>query len=113
MIYWGLRSDKEGERKLHLVIALFLAAAGIAASAFVDNPYIKMLLISVGSFGVFAALPLIWTLPTAFLSGAAAAGGIAPINGLGNPVFSAPTSAATSKTGPALVPGALSQPRPA
>jgi MFS transporter, ACS family, tartrate transporter len=84
MIYWGLRSDKEGERKLHLVIALFLAAAGIAASAFVDNPYIKMLLISVGSFGVFAALPLIWTLPTAFLSGAAAAGGIAAINALGN-----------------------------
>jgi ACS family tartrate transporter-like MFS transporter len=83
MIYWGLRSDKEGERKLHLVIALFLAAAGIAASAFVDNPYIKMLLISVGSFGVFAALPLIWTLPTAFLSGAAA-GGIAAINALGN-----------------------------
>jgi MFS transporter, ACS family, tartrate transporter len=84
MIYWGLRSDKDGERKLHLVIALFLAAAGIAASAFVDNPYIKMLLISVGSFGVFVALPLIWTLPTAFLSGAAAAGGIAAINALGN-----------------------------
>jgi nitrate/nitrite transporter NarK len=84
MIYWGLRSDKEGERKGHLIVALFLAAGGMAASAFVDNPYIKMLLVSVGSFGVFAALPLIWTLPTGFLSGAAAAGGIAAINALGN-----------------------------
>jgi D-galactonate transporter len=84
MIYWGLRSDKEGERKRHLIVALFLAAAGIAASAFADNPYLKMLLVSLGSFGVFAALPLIWTLPTAFLSGAAAAGGIAAINALGN-----------------------------
>jgi MFS transporter, ACS family, tartrate transporter len=84
MIWWGLRSDKEGERKGHLIVALFLAAAGIAAAAFVDNPYVKMLLVSIGSFGVFAALPLIWTLPTAFLSGAAAAGGIAAINALGN-----------------------------
>jgi ACS family tartrate transporter-like MFS transporter len=65
-------------------VALLLAAAGIAAAAFVDNPYVKMLLVSVGAFGVFAALPLIWTLPTAFLSGAAAAGGIAAINALGN-----------------------------
>jgi ACS family tartrate transporter-like MFS transporter len=65
-------------------VALFLAATGMAASAFVDNPYVKMLLVSVGSFDVFAALPLIWTLPTAFLSGATAAGGIAAINALGN-----------------------------
>ena len=36
------------------------------------------------SFGIFGCLPVFWTLPTAFLSGAAAAGGIAIINAIGN-----------------------------
>ena len=36
------------------------------------------------AFGIYGALPVFWTLPTAFLSGAAAAGGIAIINSLGN-----------------------------
>ena len=39
---------------------------------------------SVAGFGIFGALPVFWTLPTAFLSGAAAAGGIAIINSIGN-----------------------------
>jgi len=33
---------------------------------------------------VFAVLPVFWTFPTAFLSGAAAAAGIAAINSIGN-----------------------------
>ena len=39
---------------------------------------------SAAGFGIFACLPLFWTLPTAFLSGAAAAAGIAVINSIGN-----------------------------
>jgi MFS transporter, ACS family, tartrate transporter len=38
----------------------------------------------VAGFGIFACLPIFWTLPTAFLSGAAAACGIAVINSIGN-----------------------------
>ncbi|MDU6731306.1 MAG: MFS transporter, partial [Bradyrhizobium sp.] len=34
--------------------------------------------------GIFACLPVFWTLPTAFLSGAAAAAGIAVVNSIGN-----------------------------
>ena len=44
----------------------------------------KMVALSVGAFGVFAVLPVFWTLPTAFLSGASAAAGIAVINSIGN-----------------------------
>jgi ACS family tartrate transporter-like MFS transporter len=44
----------------------------------------KMIALSVGAFGVFAVLPVFWTFPTAFLSGAAAAAGIAVINSIGN-----------------------------
>jgi nitrate/nitrite transporter NarK len=49
-----------------------------------DDPVMKMAALSVGAFGVFAVLPVFWTFPTAFLSGAAAAAGIAVINSVGN-----------------------------
>ncbi|MDU0956867.1 MAG: MFS transporter, partial [Bradyrhizobium sp.] len=38
----------------------------------------------IAGFGIFACLPVFWTLPTAFLSGAAAAAGIAVVNSIGN-----------------------------
>ena len=44
----------------------------------------KMAALSVAGFGIFGCLPVFWTFPTAFLSGAAAAGGIALINSIGN-----------------------------
>ena len=43
-----------------------------------------MISLCVAGFGIFACLPVFWTLPTAFLSGAAAAAGIAVINSIGN-----------------------------
>src|SRR5437763_4956350 len=43
-----------------------------------------MVVLSIGAIGMFAIAPLFWTFPTAFLSGAAAAGGIALINSIGN-----------------------------
>ena len=84
MIWWGLRSDHVGERRWHTAIPLLLAAAGIAASTVLDDPTLKMIAFCVAGFGIFACLPVFWTLPTAFLSGAAAAAGIAVINSIGN-----------------------------
>ncbi len=84
MVWWGLRSDREGERTMHLGVALALAAIGIGASAFLTEPVAKMIALTVGAFGVFASLPIFWTLPTAFLAGAAVAPGIAAINSIGN-----------------------------
>lgn len=84
MIWWGLRSDRVAERRWHTAIPLFVAAAGIAASTVLDDPTLKMIAFCVAGFGIFACLPVFWTLPTAFLSGAAAAAGIAVINSIGN-----------------------------
>ena len=84
MIWWGRRSDHVGERRWHTAIPLFIAAAGIAASTVLDDPTLKMIAFSVAGFGIFACLPVFWTLPTAFLSGAAAAAGIAVVNSIGN-----------------------------
>jgi ACS family tartrate transporter-like MFS transporter len=84
MILWGLRSDHFGERRYHTAIPLFIAAAGIAASTVFDDPTLKMISFCVAGFGIFACLPVFWTLPTAFLSGAACAAGIAVVNSIGN-----------------------------
>jgi MFS transporter, ACS family, tartrate transporter len=84
MVWWGLRSDHAGERRFHTAIPLFIAAAGIAASTVSDDPTLKMISFCVAGFGIFACLPVFWTLPTAFLSGAACAAGIAVINSIGN-----------------------------
>jgi nitrate/nitrite transporter NarK len=84
MVWWGQRSDVVVERRLHAAFPLFIAAVGIAVSTTLDNPTLKMLSLCVAGFGIFANLPVFWTLPTAFLSGAAAAAGIAVINSIGN-----------------------------
>ena len=84
MVYWGRHSDRTGERREHTALAALVAGAGIVASTLVDDPTGKMIAFSIAGFGVFAVLPVFWTLPTAFLSGSAAAGGIAIINSIGN-----------------------------
>ncbi len=67
------------------LMALLVAAAGHRGrDAGAGDPVLKMVAFSVAGFGVFACLPVIWTLPTAYLSGAAAAGGIALVNSVGN-----------------------------
>ena len=83
-IWWGRRSDRTGERHRHAVIAFAVAGAGMIAAAALPNPYLRMIAISFGALGTFATIPVFWSLPTAFLSGAAAAAGIAVINALGN-----------------------------
>ena len=84
MIWYGRRSDRHMERKAHAAVALGLAAIGTAGVALFNDPTAKLAMLSLSSFGIFAVLPVFWTLPTAFLSGAAAAAGIAIINALGN-----------------------------
>jgi len=84
MVWWGRRSDRVAERRFHTAFPLFLAAAGIAVSTALDDPLLKMISFCIAGFGIFACLPVFWTLPTAFLSGAAAAAGIAVINSIGN-----------------------------
>jgi D-galactonate transporter len=84
IVLWARRSDRKLERRFHLAFPLFVASAGIAISTAFDDPTMKMAALSVAGFGIFSCLPVFWTFPAAFLSGAAAAGGIALINSIGN-----------------------------
>ena len=84
IVLWPRRSDRKLERRFHLAFALAMSAAGLAASTAFDHPVMQMLAFCVAGFGTYGSLPVFWTLPTAFLSGTAAAGGIAMINSIGN-----------------------------
>ena len=84
IIWWGRRSDAKMERRFHTAFPILIAASGIAISTLLPDPTLKMLSLSVAGFGIFGCLAVFWTLPTAFLSGAAAAAGIAAINSIGN-----------------------------
>jgi D-galactonate transporter len=84
MVLWGRRSDRHMERKGHVAFPLAVAGISIALAGLVSDPVQRMALLAVAGFGVFANLPVFWTLPAAFLSGASAAAGIAIINALGN-----------------------------
>lgn len=85
MVWWSRRSDRRRERVRHIVIASLVAAGGLAASAVLSgSPLLSVAAISLAAAGTLAILPIFWTLPSALLSGAAAAGAIALINSLGN-----------------------------
>jgi ACS family tartrate transporter-like MFS transporter len=84
MTLWAAHSDRAGERRWHVAAAAIFAAAGWALSAMTDSPLIFLCGLCLAQTGMMAMLPTFWTLPTSFLSGAAAAGGIALINSVAN-----------------------------
>jgi ACS family tartrate transporter-like MFS transporter len=82
---WGRHSDMTGERRWHLALPAFLAAIGLAiASNAAIHPVGVVSALVLGALGIYATLPVFWTLPTAMFSGVAAAGGIALINAIGS-----------------------------
>lgn len=84
MIVWGRHSDKTGERVWHCVIPFAAMVVGLALAAAIADPVAKIAVLCVAAWGFFSILPVFWTLPTAFLSGVAAAAGIAAVNSIGN-----------------------------
>ncbi len=77
-------ADRSGLHRQLAVAMLAMAAAGIAASALAGSLPLVVLAFCFAAAGFVAVQPLFWTLPTGYLSGAAAASGIALINSLGN-----------------------------
>jgi len=84
MVAWGRRSDVRRERVWHIALPAFVGGAALIASTAVTHVVPAMALMTIAAAGIFTALPVFWTLPTALLTGAAAAGGIALINAIGN-----------------------------
>lgn len=84
MVWWSHHSDRSGERVLHVAAPLFLAAVSVPVALYMQSPLLVMVAVTATAIGIFCALPVFWFLPTTFLTGAGAAGGIALINTLGN-----------------------------
>lgn len=84
MILWARRSDRRNEVVRHFAVAAVVGGAGIVAAMYASNPLIAMAGVTVGAVGILCALPVFWAMPTRMLTGAAAAGGIALVNSLGN-----------------------------
>jgi D-galactonate transporter len=85
MNLFGRSADARSERRWHLIIPALMGAVGfIVAASFVGNTTVAVIALSVAAAGVLTCAPLFWSLPTSFLSGAAAAVGIATINSVGN-----------------------------
>ena len=84
MVLIGRHSDSRNERPLHVAGSLALAATGTLLAALSYSLPMALLAFSLAAVGVWAVMGPFWALATSFLSGAAAAGGIALINSLGN-----------------------------
>ena len=84
MVLWARHADRTGERVWHVTLPLLLGGVVIPAALYLDSPFAAMAAVTVVCMCICAALPNFWPLPTRFLSGAAAAGGIALINSVGN-----------------------------
>ena len=83
MVAVARHSDRTGERRWHATLSLLVSMAGLLLLAFASHaPVLSVIALTLVAIGAMAWLAVFWTLPTAFLSGVAAAGGIAWINAL-------------------------------
>jgi MFS family permease len=85
MLFLSYNSDRTGERRIHYVLNMTAGAFGFALSgACASNPILSMAFLSIGALGVIGSMPLFWPMPSAFLTGTAAAAGIGIVNSVGN-----------------------------
>lgn len=84
MILWARHSDRTGERTWHVVIACLVASVGLLFAGGAASVAAVIAALSLVNVGISAAKPPLWAMPTMFLSGSAAAVGIATINSIGN-----------------------------
>jgi MFS family permease len=85
MVVVSRSSDLRRERRWHLAGLYLLGAVGLAGSVvWQHDPVLGLIALCVATAGILAIPPLFWNLPTALLSGVAAAGGLAVINSFAN-----------------------------
>lgn len=84
MVFWARHADRTGERIWHVAIPAIIGGVSTPAALYMANPYLAMVAITLTTCSIMCAMPVFWALPSTFLTGAAAAGGIALINSLGN-----------------------------
>ena len=81
--FWPGLAQRSGRRRTFAVVSLLCAGLGMIASGYLP-PLVAVAALCVSVAGLISAQPIFWTFPMGYFGGAAAAGGIAVINAIGN-----------------------------
>lgn len=84
IILWSRHSDKTNERTWHVALACLIAATGLVIAASTNSMLGLIASLTIVNVGISCSKPPLWSMPTVFLSGTAAATGIATINSIWN-----------------------------
>jgi ACS family tartrate transporter-like MFS transporter len=84
MAVWGWISDRMGERRWNLFFACCIAFVGLVISGLTIGTYWALVGMTVSTIGLYGTKGPFWSMPAMFLTGTAAASGIAWINSIGN-----------------------------
>jgi cyanate permease len=75
---------RTGRQTAFIVGPALFGAACLVASVYVPGNSIKFAFLCGAAAGIFAGQPVLWSLPSSFLTGASVAAGLAAINSVGN-----------------------------
>jgi len=84
MVLVSRRSDRTLERRWHAAIAAVTGGVALLGMGTNPSPLLLLVLLSLLAAGVYSYVGPFWALPSEFLTGFAAAAGIALINSVGN-----------------------------
>jgi ACS family tartrate transporter-like MFS transporter len=84
VVLWTLHSDRTGERRWHAILPSLLGAASLVGAATLTSPSLEFAGLGIGVICTWCAATVLFVLPTTFLTGSAAAVGLACITAVGN-----------------------------
>ena len=84
LYFWSRDASRRGVKAWHIAIPALIGAVTIPSALYMGSPEATIAMITLTACSIFAALPNFWAMPSRFLTGPAAAAGIALINTIGN-----------------------------
>jgi MFS transporter, ACS family, tartrate transporter len=84
MLLNSYHSDRTGERAIHIAMPLLVSAAGLVGCALLRQPVLAIIALALVPLGHCASYGPFWSMPTQFLTGPAAAAGIALVTMIAN-----------------------------
>jgi sugar phosphate permease len=83
MLLWAAAIDRGASKIRQLALTCSIAAIGLVLAVLVPQFAVSLTAVTAALVGITAARAIFWTIPTRFLTGIAAAGGLAFINSIG------------------------------
>jgi MFS transporter, ACS family, tartrate transporter len=84
MLLNSYHSDRTGERAIHIAIPLLVSALGLLGCALLHQPVLAIIALALVPLGHCASYGPFWSMPTQFLTGPAAAAGVALVTMIAN-----------------------------